>query len=139
MTVEERRADLVDAVGDGLDIVDCLNACRRVATLTSLTGFEALMRGKAVSVYGRPFYAGWGLTDDRLTFERRSRRAGVDHLVHAALIAYPRYMDPVSGLPCPVETALARLSDRAALPRPPALRVLAKLQGLFAGSAWLWR
>ncbi|WP_292089309.1 capsular polysaccharide biosynthesis protein [Brevundimonas sp.] len=111
----------VDAVGDGLDIVDCLNACRRVATLTSLTGFEALMRGKAVSVYGRPFYAGWGLTDDRLTFERRSRRATVDHLVHAALIAYPLYVTP-EGWPCEAEDLVDRLIAARDQPTPRAPR-----------------
>lgn len=111
----------VDAVGDGLDIVDCLNACRRVATLTSLTGFEALMRGKAVSVYGRPFYAGWGLTDDRLDFERRRRRASVDHLVHAALIAYPLYVTP-EGWPCEAEDLVERLIDARDQPTPKAPR-----------------
>lgn len=111
----------VDAVGDGLDIVDCLNACRRVATLTSLTGFEALMRGKAASVYGRPFYAGWGLTDDRLAFERRSRPAGVDHLVHAALIAYPLYVTP-EGWPCEAEDLVDRLIAARDQPTPKAPR-----------------
>ena len=111
----------VDAVADGLDIVDCLNACRRVATLTSLTGFEALMRGKAVSVYGRPFYAGWGLTDDRLSFERRSRRARVDHLVHAALIAYPLYVTP-QGWPCEAEDLVALLIAARDQPTPRAPR-----------------
>jgi capsular polysaccharide export protein len=67
--------DAVDAVADDLDIIDCLNACDRLVTLTSLSGFEALMRGKAVTTYGRPFYAGWGLTDDRTgPFERRGRK-----------------------------------------------------------------
>ena len=111
----------VDAVADGLDIIDCLAACRRVATLTSLTGFEALMRGKAVSVYGRPFYAGWGLTDDRLGFERRTRRASVDHLVHAALIAYPLYVTP-EGWPCEAEDLVDRLIAARDHPTPRAPR-----------------
>ncbi len=111
----------VDAVGDGLDIVDCLNACRRVATLTSLTGFEALMRGKAVSVYGRPFYAGWGLTDDRLAFQRRTRRATVDHLVHAALITYPIYVTP-HGWPCEAEDLVEALIAARDQPPPKAPR-----------------
>ncbi|WP_395944953.1 capsular polysaccharide biosynthesis protein [Brevundimonas sp.] len=111
----------VDASADGFDIIDCLNACRRVATLTSLTGFEALMRGKAVSVYGRPFYAGWGLTDDRLTFERRSRRATVDHLIHAALIAYPLYVTP-EGWPCEAEDLVEALIAARDLPTPKAPR-----------------
>ncbi len=111
----------VDATADGLDIIDCLAACQRVATLTSLTGFEALMRGKAVSVYGRPFYAGWGLTDDRMTFQRRTRRASVDHLVHAALIAYPIYVTP-EGWPCEAEDLVERLIAARDQPTPKAPR-----------------
>jgi capsular polysaccharide export protein len=111
----------VDASADGLDIIDCLNACRRVATLTSLTGFEALMRGKAVSVYGRPFYAGWGLTDDRLAFERRSRRATVDHLILAALIHYPLYVTP-TGWPCEAEDLVQALIAARDQPPPKAPR-----------------
>ena len=114
----------VDAVGDGLDIVDCLNACRRVATLTSLTGFEALMRGKAVSVYGRPFYAGWGLTEDKLAFDRRTRRASLQSVIHAALIGYPVYVTP-EGWPCEAEDlveALITARDHP-LPAPPRGRI----------------
>lgn len=112
--------EAVDASGDGLDIIDCLNACSRVATLTSLTGFEALMRSKAVSTYGRPFYAGWGLTDDRLRFERRTRRPTADHLVLAALIRYPLYITP-DGWPCEAEDlveALIAARDRPVQPPP---------------------
>ncbi|RYF88890.1 MAG: capsular polysaccharide biosynthesis protein, partial [Caulobacteraceae bacterium] len=111
----------VDASADGLDIIDCLNACRRVATLTSLTGFEALMRGKAVSVYGRPFYAGWGLTDDRLAFARRTRQASVDHLILAALIHYPIYVTP-SGWPCEAEDLVQALIAARDQPTPKAPR-----------------
>jgi len=114
----------VDASADDLDIVDCLNACDRLATLTSLTGFEALMRGKPVSVYGRPFYAGWGLTDDRLAFERRTRRASLQSLIHAALIGYPVYVTP-DGWPCEAEDlveALIAARDHP-LPAPPRGRI----------------
>mgnify|MGYP001373195799 CR=1 FL=1 len=111
----------VDATADGLDIIDCLGACTRVATLTSLTGFEALMRGKAVSVYGRPFYAGWGLTDDRLGFDRRTRRASVEDLIHAALIAYPVYVTP-DGWPCEAEDLVQALIAARDRPAPPAPR-----------------
>ncbi|KAK0361007.1 hypothetical protein LTR94_025062, partial [Friedmanniomyces endolithicus] len=119
--LEASALEEVDAVADGLDIIECLNACQRVATLTSLTGFEALMRDKAVSVYGRPFYAGWGLTQDRLEFERRSRRASVDHLVHAALIAYPLYVSP-QGWPCEAEDLVEALIAAKTQPTPRAPR-----------------
>jgi capsular polysaccharide export protein len=108
----------VDAVADDLDIIDCLEACDTLATLTSLSGFEALLRGKAVSTYGRPFYAGWGLTTDRMTFERRTRRASLDALVAAALIQYPIYISP-EGWPCEAEDLVERLIRERATPAPP--------------------
>ena len=98
----------VDATADGLDIVQCLDACDVLATLTSLSGFEALLRGKAVATYGRPFYGGWGLTTDAMTCERRTRRAGLDALVAAALIEYPIYVTP-EGWPCEAEDLVEAL------------------------------
>ena len=79
---------------------------------TSLTGFEALLRNKAVTTHGVPFYAGWGLTTDLGPVpERRTRRRSVEELVAAALLLYPRYLDPVTGLPCPAEVAVHRLTS----------------------------
>ena len=106
----------VDATADGLDIIDCLEACDVLATLTSLSGFEALLRGKTVAVYGRPFYGGWGLTQDRMTFERRARRVSLDAVVAAALIEYPIYVTPAGG-PCEAEDLGAALI--AARDQPP--------------------
>lgn len=74
-----------------------------VHTMTSLTGFEALLRGKQVTCYGLPFYAGWGLTNDLLDAPRRGRRLSLDELVAATLILYPTYVDPVTHQVCTVE------------------------------------
>ena len=63
--------------------------------MTSLSGFDALLRGKRVVVYGRPFYAGWGLTEDRLSIPRRQRQLTLDALVAGALLRYPIYWDPI--------------------------------------------
>jgi capsular polysaccharide export protein len=60
--------------------------------LTSLAGFEALLRGKAVTCHGQPFYAGWGLTTDRIPHPRRQRTLQLDELVAATLILYPIYL-----------------------------------------------
>ncbi|WP_281435406.1 hypothetical protein [Sinorhizobium sp. BG8] len=78
--------------------------------MTSLAGFEALLRGKATGVHGLPFYAGWGLTDDRLPIERRTRRITLDMLVAAALILYPFYIHPLSGMPCRPEEIVGAFS-----------------------------
>ncbi|TVS06022.1 MAG: capsular polysaccharide biosynthesis protein [Rhodobacteraceae bacterium] len=108
-------------------------------TITSTMGFEALLRGLPVTTLGAPFYAGWGLTRDLgPILKRRTARPSLEALAHAALIAYPRYHDPISGLPCPPEVALERLAS-GPLPRKPSLRLLAKLQGAFTSYNWLWR
>jgi len=62
-----------------------------VHTMTSLTGFEALLRGKTVFCYGLPFYAGWGLTQDVSPCHRRTRHLSLAELVAGALLLYPRY------------------------------------------------
>jgi len=82
-----------DAIETRLSALGCIAACDAVHTMTSLTGFDALLRGKQVSVYGRPFYAGWGLTEDKLPIPRRARTLTLDELVAAALLHYPLYWD----------------------------------------------
>ena len=79
------------AIGDAIDAVDI------VYTISSLGGFEALLRGKEVVTFGAPFYAGWGLTRDHVAFPRRRRTLTVRQLFHAAYILYPIYFDPHSG------------------------------------------
>lgn len=78
---------------------------------SSLAGFEALMRGKKVTVHGAPFYAGWGVTTDLGPVpDRRTRHRTLDELVAAALLLYPRYFDPETWLPCPAEVLVRRLT-----------------------------
>jgi capsular polysaccharide export protein len=139
---------LADVVAVRADPVALIDSCDEVWTMTSLLGFEALLRGKPVTCLGAPFYAGWGLTRDLGPVPLRRLRGAdggalprptLDHLVHAALIAYPRYYDPVSRRPCPVEVAVERLAT-GGLPHPGlGNRLLAKLQGRFATHARFWR
>ena len=132
-----RCADAVLAQGDPAILLAQVDG---VVTMTSGLGFEALLRGVPVTCLGAPFYAGWGLTRDLGPVPaHRKARPSLAALAHAALIIYPRYFDPISGLPCPPEVALDRLADGAGLRGRPGLRALAKLQGWFAGQSWLWR
>jgi capsular polysaccharide export protein len=101
-----------------------------VHTMTSLAGFEALLRGRQVTVYGRPFYAGWGLTTDRMAIER-GRRLTLEELVAGALILYPRYLDPVTRLPCGPEIIIERLDQPDAWRAGP-LVMARRLQGRLA-------
>lgn len=77
-----------------------------VHVMTSLTGFEALLRDKKVHCHGLPFYAGWGLTVDSQPCPRRRRRLALDELVAGTLICYPRYVNAANGLPATPEQAL---------------------------------
>ncbi|MGJ8621436.1 MAG: capsular polysaccharide biosynthesis protein [Yoonia sp.] len=133
-------SDQADVILGNVDPIAAIDAVDEVWTMTSLTGFEALLRGKEVTCLGMPFYAGWGLTDDRsMPIPRREARVDLPALVHAALIAYPRYVDPVTGLPCPPEVIVDRIENHDLPKRGWPNRTLAKLQGLFAGYAFLWR
>lgn len=132
--------DAADHIVTGTDPAALLAQVQEVHTMTSLMGFEALLRGLPVTTYGAPFYAGWGLTKDMSDVPPRRRATPtIEGLAHAALIDYPRYFDPKTGLPCPVEVALERLSQ-GDVPAPSrGNRLLSKLQGVFASKAHLWR
>lgn len=111
-------------------IASLMDAADEIHVNTSLAGFEALLRSKPVTTYGVPFYAGWGLTTDLGPVpNRRTARRSVDELVAAALILYPRYLDPKTGLPCSPEILIARLSEGARAGGSPALIWLRRLQG----------
>lgn len=143
--IDAAEADIIARHADPIALIE---ACDEVWTMTSLLGFEALIRGKPVTCLGAPFYAGWGLTRDLGPVPaRRLRRPdgsalprpGLIALVHAVLIAYPRCFDPVSHRPCPPEVILDRLTH-GPLPAPgPLNRALSRLQGRFASLAPLWR
>jgi capsular polysaccharide export protein len=104
---------IADMVVRDVDMASLIDAVDEVHTITSLTGFEALLRERQVVTYGRPFYAGWGLTTDVNPPAGRTRRLTIEQLVAATLILYPHYIDPVTGLPCGPEQFIGRL-DKAA-------------------------
>ncbi len=132
--------DLADVILHDVDPAQVLPRVDEVWTMTSLLGFEALLRGLGVTTMGAPFYAGWGLTTDLGSVPaRRGARPSVLGLVHAALIDYPRYFDPVTGAPCPVEVVVDWLEKGHPQPAGPARRLLSKLQGALATHARLWR
>ena len=109
-------------------ILGLIEAADRLETMTSLAGFEALLRGKPVTTHGQPFYAGWGLTEDIAPVPRRTRPRSLDELVLAALILYPRYVDPLSGLRCTPELLVERLASAGQRLRGPQDRLIRALQ-----------
>jgi capsular polysaccharide export protein len=102
---------LVDLILDEADTSLLLEAADEVHVITSLIGFEALLRECKVVTYGVPFYAGWGLTEDRAAVQRRGRPLTLTQLVAGTLILYPLYLDPVTRRPCSPETLIWRLSE----------------------------
>lgn len=106
--ITERCANMVQT---NISIDSCIVASDEVHTLTSGAGFDALLRRKKVFTYGMPFYAGWGLTTDYLDCDRRTRILGLDELVAATLILFPRYISPKTKSFCEVEQTLKELKQ----------------------------
>jgi len=92
-----------------VSIVSLIDKCDELHTITSLSGFEAMIRNKVVYTYGMPFYAGWGLSIDMKQCKRRNRKLSIDELVAATYIIYPRYISPVSNDFCEVEALVVNL------------------------------
>jgi len=101
--------DICLVVDQDIALADAFESIDRVYTMTSLAGFEALIRGLPVTCFGMPFYAGWGATDDRESCPRRTRRHTVEEIFAAAYILYPRYADPETGTELDFEQGLALL------------------------------
>jgi len=87
----------------------------KVYCVTTQMGFEALMCGKEVVCFGMPFYAGWGLTDDRVECPRRQKKRSLEEVFHFAYIEYTRYMDPRTSARCEVEAAIDYLVEKRGL------------------------
>jgi capsular polysaccharide export protein len=111
------RVPRVVSVTEACDPAPLLTGAEAVYTVTSLGGFEALLHGRPVRTFGMPFYAGWGLTGDDLAAPPRRGAATLEALVHAALVDYPRYLDPTTGTPTTVEATIARLARPTAASR----------------------
>ena len=117
-------------VSRGGGITTLMMQVDEIHTLTSLAGFEGLLRGLSVVTYGVPFYAGWGLTRDLgdVPCVRRNRSLTIKALVAGTLLLYPLYIDPLTRLPCEVETLLGRFGEKQVW-RPSILTRVRQLQG----------
>ncbi len=107
-----RLADLVLQEGD---TAQWISACDHIHVMTSLAGFEALLRGKPVTCWGMPFYAGWGLTIDKVESDRRGVSRSLDEVVARALIDYNLFRIDGVGVPLSPESLLTFVSQRQRL------------------------
>ena len=81
----------------------------KVWTMTSLLGFEALLRGKPVTCLGAPFYAGWGLTRDMPGVPQHRFSRTLDEVFAASCLLATRYRDPFRNASASFEETLELL------------------------------
>jgi capsular polysaccharide export protein len=93
-----------------------LDKVGKVYVVSSQLGFEALLCGKEVVCFGVPFYAGWGLTEDRAEVPRRTARRSIEELFHAACIQFTVYIDPYTGEWCTMERCIELIEEMRANP-----------------------
>lgn len=87
----------VKLIGDELSAPDLLDQAGKVYVVSSQMGFEALLRGKEVVTFGIPFYAGWGLTDDRSRIPRRTALRNIEEIFYVSCIKLSVYINPNTG------------------------------------------
>lgn len=120
---DARRSGRIISLEAAAAPMDLFAHVSRVYAVSSQMGFEALAAGRAVTCFGQAFYAGWGLTDDRVPPTGRRGAACVAALAAAAFVDYARWFDPETGAPCAMERAievLARRRDSRSASRRPA-------------------
>ena len=89
-----QESDRVVVLRQAIEPLSLLRQVDAVYVVSSTLGFEAVMAGKPVTCFGLPWYAGWGVTQDRQRCVRRTRTRSVDELFAAAYLHYARYLNP---------------------------------------------
>ncbi|MBM7652572.1 capsular polysaccharide export protein, LipB/KpsS family [Neobacillus cucumis] len=102
---------IAKVIQEPLSLVDSFKTIDHVYTITSLSGFEALLRGITVTTVGAPFYSGWGVTDDRQITGRRNRKLSVEEIFAGAYLLYPRYADPYTKEQLSLEETIKRIAS----------------------------
>lgn len=104
----------ITVIADYLNPLALLEAVDKVYVATSQMGFEALLCGKEVYIYGCPYYAGWGFghcRGDNTVLQRRTQKRNIYEVFNAAYIKYTRYINPDLGRQCEIEECLQFLKS----------------------------
>lgn len=88
------------------------DVAEKVFVVTSGMGFEALMAGREVHCYGAPFYAGWGVTHDKIQVPFRTRPRTLEEIFYFAYISLSRYYHPDWERRCEVEDLVDYIKSR---------------------------
>jgi len=112
-TVEKYKDKNIFLFSDGVNPISILNYVDKVYVMSSGMGFEALMCGKETVVFGCPFYAGWGISDDRNPIlktqklkNRRNKKRTLEELFYFSYIDYSIYINPDKKQICDIEKAI---------------------------------
>lgn len=124
--------DRVRVLADKVNAQSLFSHFEKVYVVTSQLGFEALLHNKTVVCFGVPFYSGWGLTDDRVSCERRVQTHALASLFAAACLLYTRYIDPETGDPCELEDVLELVALQRRYQQP-------EVRQLYALGFSLWK
>jgi capsular polysaccharide export protein len=81
-------------ITENINPISLLKNFSKVYTKTSGMGFEALLVGCKCICFGMPFYAGWGITEDRTVCKRRKRELCIENVFAGAYILYTTYSNP---------------------------------------------
>ncbi len=101
-----KQHDNIYTQTEPINPISLIKYCDKVYVCTTQFGFEALMCGKEVHVFGMPFYAGWGLTHDRQKCERRTNTRTLEEVFYIAYIMYSYYVNPDKKCRCEIEEAM---------------------------------
>ena len=104
-----KEEDNVFRVTDAINPYVLLEEVDTVYVCTTQLGFEALMAGKRVKVYGMPFYAGWGVTEDAIACPRRTRKRSLEELFAIFYLRYTKWVDPVRQCVCTIDESIDRI------------------------------
>jgi capsular polysaccharide export protein len=106
LNIDSKFGSGVVVLPDEVNIDSIIDRCSIIHTVSSQVGFEGLLRGKKVITHGMPFYAGWGLTEDRLPPQRRSQKRTIEDLFHVACLDLSVYVDAGTGKHIEMEEAI---------------------------------
>lgn len=121
-----------DEVLEGVSMPTLLDLADEIHTMTSTSGLEAILRGKKVVCYGRPFWAGWGLSDDKKPQPRRYRSLSSDELIAGAYLLYPKYVHPLNLEACEACDLVVALQEQKTRLQQPINALLHKIKSLYA-------
>ena len=108
-------------IDEDINIISLIKMVSKVYVQSSQVGFEALIAEKKVITFGMPFYAGWGLTDDRclinpnkeqsLCQKRRNLKVSIETIVYSMYFLYTEYKDPYTLENISAHDALRRMNS----------------------------